>query len=285
MSGTDVTVKSSKGNSTLLRARFGPGMLLHHEDLEQLSSYTLELSRLIFRSFFGCGVVCGLVVETETKCEKIYITVRAGLALGCSGDPVYVPKDHRFAIDEAGTTNIPSPLWVVLCGTTKCCAPRPSTCGSDDDEGPSVCTRERAGFEIRVVSEWPQCACGCPEVQNIAKPPRETACKCVDPEMPCYLDHYAGKCGCTCGDGSECDCDCILLARLDKVDDVQHPWRVDHRVRRFVRPVLMRDPQVEIREQVPNNAKEEGGGDPAIALSEAEKPAEGSAKTARSRRS
>jgi hypothetical protein len=42
----------------------------------------------------------------------------------------------------------------------------------------------------------------------------------------------------------------VLLARLDESgDDPDHPaWTPDHRVRRFVRPVLMRDPQVEIEE-------------------------------------
>lgn len=259
MSGTKVTVNSIKGTSTLVRARFGPGMLLHHEDLEQLNTYTRELSRLMFRSLFGCGVVCGLVVTTEQKCGKVYVTVGAGLALDCNGDPVYLPKDQRLAIDEECDPNIPRQMWVVLCGTTKCCAPRPSTCGSDDDESPSVCTRERDGFEIRIVSERPKCICGCPEPENSAAAPgtnavapvTEDVCKCVKPELPCYRDHYDGTCGCCCDGGPDCncDCDCILLASLRKTDNTEHPWTVDHRVRRFVRPVLMRDPQVEKEEQ------------------------------------
>jgi hypothetical protein len=36
-----------------------------------------------------------------------------------------------------------------------------------------------------------------------------------------------------------------VLARIDETDDVERPWKPDHRVRRFVRPVLMRDPLVE----------------------------------------
>jgi hypothetical protein len=130
-------------------------------------------------------------------------------------------------------------------------------CASDDDETPSVSTRERDGFEIRLVSVRPECSCGCPEPKNdpavpgknAVAPVLEDVCKCVNPELPCYVDHYAGTCGCKCDDGSDCDCNCILLATLKKVDNAAKPWMVDHRVRRFVRPVLMRDPQVEAEEK------------------------------------
>ena len=255
MSGSDVTIASKKGDSTLVRPRFGPGMLLQHEDLEYLGAYPRELSRLLFRSFFGCGVVCGLVVKTTTDCGKVSVTVEPGLALGCSGEPIWVPKPQTFDIDEDCHRDLPTPLYVVLCPYSKCCAPRPSTCGSDDEEAPSVCTREREGFEIRVVREWPACACGCPEVQTgnpgdyryVAPPePRESDCFCADPTDLCHVDHYDGTCGCTCGDCSDCDCQCVLLARLDEIDEERHLWQPSHKVRRFIRPVLMRDPQVEI---------------------------------------
>jgi hypothetical protein len=251
MNKSNGTIASVKETSTLVRPVFGPGMLLQHEDLEQLNAYTRELSRLMFRSLFGCGVVCGLVVDPPTEeCGKVYVTVHAGLALDCSGDPVYVPKDKRFVIDENCDQNITGPLWVVLCGTTKHCAPRTSMCAADDDEATSVCTRERDMFEIRVVngSEPPKCACGCNDQRRksdaaIMSAAGQDHCLCADPT--CHADHYAGVCGCNCGDGSNCDCECILLARLDKKDS---GWTVDHRVRRFIRPMLMRDPQVEIEE-------------------------------------
>jgi len=46
MNNTNEPVGIGKGLSTLERSRFGPGMLLHHEDLEQLNIYTRSLSRL-----------------------------------------------------------------------------------------------------------------------------------------------------------------------------------------------------------------------------------------------
>jgi hypothetical protein len=239
-----MSVPSVKNLSTLVRPRFGPGMLLHHEDLEQLTDYTRELSRLMFRSFFGCGVVCGLVVTPENDCGQASITVGAGLALNCSGDPIYVPKEQTIVINPNCDPNPESPLWVLLCRTTKCCAPRTSMCASDEDDFSSTCTRDREVFEIRVVTEEPKCSCRC-EIPDPAPAHKDDDCWCVDPTLDCYKAHYQGECGCQCGECIGGGCDCVLLARLDKPADVIDPWSVDHRVRRFIRPVLVRDPQVE----------------------------------------
>lgn len=253
MNNTNEPVGSTPGLSTLERARFGPGMLLQHEDLEQLNTYTRELSRLLFQSFFGCGVICGLVVEAVPECEKLKVSVNPGVALSCSGDPVYVPgpKPTDVFTKPSFNINTEKELWVVLCGTTRCCAPRTTTCCSDDDEATSDCTREKDGFEIRLMLERPKCACACP-IRDANTPPattnssndRESACKCVT-DLTCYKNHYAGICGCTCGECSGCDCKCILLARLESFEEGK-VWKTDHSVRRFIRPVLMRDPQVEI---------------------------------------
>lgn len=251
MNNTNI-VGSTQGMSNLARAKFGPGMLLQHEDLEQLNTYTRDLSRLLFKSFFGCGVICGLKVSADLKCDKLAVTVEAGVALACSGDPIYVPKPQTVLTNEKFDPQTTRELWVVLCGTVKHCAPRTAICAADDDEAPAVPTRERDGFEIRVLmGERPGCVCGCTipnsdttQVKEIVQV-RESDCNCVDPKLPCYKDHYAGICGCNCAECSDDDCNCILLARLEKSDNPQQPpWRADHRVRRFIRPVLMRDPAV-----------------------------------------
>jgi hypothetical protein len=263
MSGSTSSVPSTKGTSTLVRPRFAPGMLLQHDDLDQLSTYTRDLSRLLFRSFFGCGVVCGLVVKSDPKCGQDAIVVAAGLGLDCAGDPIYIPKDTRVTLDENCQPNPNDVLWVVLCATVKCCAPRTSMCPSDDAEEETLsCTRERDGFEIRVVPERPTCACACVTDQQDAaaaapaagrKSSRDKAadCQCAAPTDPCYADHYLGVCGCGCDDCARgAGCDCIILARLTKTQDGNvTTWDVDHSVRRFIRPVLMRDPQPAIDQQ------------------------------------
>ena len=259
MSGNNDIVDSIKGKSTLERAKFGPGMLLRHDDLEQLTTYPRELSRLLFRSLFGCGVVCGLVVQPpEDKCDKIWVRVSSGLALDCAGNPIHVPKDSEPLSFDAKCPD--KPLWVILCGTITACSPRTSACASDDEESSPAPSREKDGYEIRIVSKLPECICAClrepvtdpatnpaanPATGQPIEPAKERAprCPCVGPEHPCYADHYDGKCGCEGGKDCECCCDCVVLARLNKSE--QGAWEVTHKVRRFVRPVLMRDPQVE----------------------------------------
>lgn len=261
MNNNNDIVGSTKGTSKLTRARFGPGMLLQHGDLEQLNNYTRDLSRLLFQSFFGCGVVCGLVVDVDRdeECKRLKVTVQRGVALTCSGDPVYVPDVQTVFTRQNLDLDKASGFWVVLCGTTKCCAPRVTTCSSDDDEATSDCTREKDGFEIRLLSidpdKPPACLCGWPGAPVPSYPPQrldEAAiqadpCKCVRDPMndPRHSPHYSGTCGCTCGECSDCDCKCVLLARVYKTRKAQKPWAGDHSVRRFIRPVLMRDPQLE----------------------------------------
>ena len=248
MNNTNTTISRTTGTSKLVRAKFGPGMLLQHEDLELLNSYTRDLSRLMFKSLFGCGVVCGLVVEPTTVCNKPGVKIGAGVALTCSGDPIYVPEGASLELDQKCDDQLGEELWVILCQTVKCCAPRTTSCSSDDDEVPSVCTREIEGYEIRIVKGEPY-GCSClekkieegaarPENQNRMAAP--TDCQCVEPDSPCYEKHYKGECGCDCTDCKNCDCDCVLLARLE-YDKPTNKWNPKHEVRRFVRPVLMKD--------------------------------------------
>lgn len=265
MIANDKIPGSIKGASSLTRTKFFPGMMLQHDDLEQLSAYARDLSRLMFRSFFGCGVVCGLRVGSTTDCGTSIVTVDCGLALDCCGDPIYVPTTQKIPLKPKCGPE-PDKLWVLLCKAKKCCSPRPSMC-SDEEEATTQCTRESDWFEIRVVDEEPTCVCRCktakePEEEpvdppadpaglaaNVAPPPAQAPaskeCGCCDER--CHEDHYKGICGCGCGncddgDDCECCCDCVLLAELSPSDDPNSPWAPDHRVRRFIRPVLMRDP-------------------------------------------
>jgi hypothetical protein len=275
MSANAKIVDPVPGNSTLVRPRFSPGLLLRDDDLRQGVDYTRDLSRLLFRSLFGCGVICGLAVETRLACGKLVVTVDRGIGLTCLGDPVEVPKPTLITIDPTCGKELPPRLWVILCRTEKCCAPRTAVCSCEDEDASSVCTREHEGFEIHIREDRLECACGCPEPaapptprkksvaraaalavapnpkpassrvqQSVTAPTPTESCWCADPCSPCYEDHYAGECGCEC-----CDCECVVLALLtrqagDPKTGEPDTWKADHRVRRFVRPVLMRDPQV-----------------------------------------
>jgi hypothetical protein len=270
MNAKSKIVDPVRGLSRLMWPCYSPGLLLQAEDLAQAVTYTRELSRLMFRTLFGCGVLCGLVVsKPKEACGKLMFTIDKGVALDCMGDPIEVPKQQTVSIDLCtadGTPKQLGKLWFVLCRYDKCCAPRTTICAADDDQAPSVCTRERDGFEIRVIGgdNRPDCACGCdpapasppapPPTPELAARSRQASrtkralaaeaeaqdqgqgsADCVDCTNPCHTNHYAGNCPCDC-----CDCDCVILALASKPNDV---WCVDHSVRRFVRPVLMRDPR------------------------------------------
>ncbi|QDT98539.1 hypothetical protein [Gimesia aquarii] len=156
------------GKSTLVKPRFGPGMLLQHEDLEAQTAYTQELSRLLLRSLLGCGVVCGLEVEEPhnrtTSNELINVKVKKGVALNCLGDLIHVPKDVEVSVNisdigSRGEIN----LWVVLCRTTINCGTRNTMC-PDDNQPKAIPTREYDGYEIGIYKKSSNdefnCKCG-----------------------------------------------------------------------------------------------------------------------------
>jgi hypothetical protein len=296
----------------LVRPKYSPGLLLQDDDLTAAVSYTRNLSRLMFRTLFGCGVLCGLEVDTPQKdnCGKLVVDIDKGVALSCAGDPIEVPKS-QIKIDTC-ENDLPCFLWFAVRHVESGCGPRVAQCSPDDDEQPPACTRERDGYELRVFPERPPCSCGCKKLGPAPPPPAPPAptptppppdpvllsvtrgkesksskaserrqsrleaeaddktqstasaitaadsnTECVDPETPetrtddpclcnqrtaegaCYEEHYQGKCPCDC-----CDCDWVILAVAARQDLEGMNWTVDHSVRRFVRPVLMRDPLV-----------------------------------------
>lgn len=256
MTSTNGTVPSVKGPSSLARSKFGPGMLLQHDDLEQLNTYTRDLSRLLFRSLLGCGVICGLVVKVKEDCGKVTVTIDAGVALGGGGDPIHVPKLQTVVLDEHCSPSLPSTFWVVLCGFSRACAPRTAMCPSDEDETSSTSTRERDWFEVKLVKDTPKCSCQCERKKSGKDDVQESdadedpedekeSCFCASPTDACYAAHYRGECGCDCHDCSGGgNCDCVVLAKLTRAGE--NPWKVNHSVRRLIRPVLMRDYQAEL---------------------------------------
>jgi len=264
-------IGSTKDASDLGLPRFSPGQMLYHNDLSALAEYTQHVTQLVLRSLFGCGVVCGLCVNVSFKCNKLTVVVDPGVALDCEGNLIHVTKPATIVIDpECVIDSFDSCLWVVLRGYQKCCAPRVSMCSCDEDEVVSAPTREQYCYEIQVRTKPPECVCAClepddrdckemdVEIQDVAddEAPGEGEeapggpCQCADPQQDCYEDHYSGKCACGCAGAGECKdcCDWILLARLirkthvDEAKDKTKVWMAEHRYRRFVRPVLMRDP-------------------------------------------
>lgn len=289
--------KPIRALTSLVRPKYSPGLLLQDDDLTAAVSYTRSLSRMMFRTLFGCGVLCGLEVKPpRIECGKLHVDIARGIGLNCIGDPIEVPAAQEVVIDSCDTP-LPYRLWFALRHVDACCVPRTAQCPPDEDEPPSNCTRERDGFEIKVFPDRPPCSCGClklgppppptpptasalaaaktdkrevkakeatPQGVQSTKEPvvvGEDPCKGVKPleleTFPtgapdsclctfrtgtgsCNFPFYNGECACDC-----CDCEWIILAVAEREAKASPDgWKVDHSVRRFVRPVLMRDPLV-----------------------------------------
>jgi hypothetical protein len=283
---TTTTVAKSKLPSDLQIPLFAAGQMLRHDDLAALANYTREITRLMLRSLFGCGVVCGLCVEATPACGKLTVTVEPGVALDCEGDIIHVSRTNTLTVDPTcNTLGLPECLWVVLRGLQKCCAPRPVACSPDDDEVASTCTREQYWYEIQVLTEAPECVCACLErkqkgqasghdcdtsqstggsssyAESGTSSSAASKDTCLEPSDHCYDDHKDGKCTCGCEECANCKCEWIMLARLKNPHDDRKPWPVEHRVRRFVRPELLQDrgckPKAQTEEQEGSDTHEE----------------------------
>jgi len=264
-----------RGVGPLTRPLYQQGLLLQDDDLTAAVEYTRNLNRLMFRSLFGCGVICGLVVEPVFDCCKLHVKVAKGVALDCRGDPIDVATPQDLAIDPLCLTDAKT-MWVMVRAWSKACAPRTPVC-PDEDEAAAICTRAREGFELKVItSKPPECACQCdsnpyqppqPTVnienfpkkkkphkavaRNAKSPALSTGLEDAPADLPkCYQAHYDGDCNCDC-----CDSEWVVLAMITPpVDAASTHWKVDHSVRRFIRPALIADPQPAkdyLRDQAP----------------------------------
>lgn len=275
---SDKPLKTAEGRGSLVRPRFTPGLLLLDEDLTAGVDYTRELSRLLFRNLFGCGVICGLKVSgLEAAGRCLTVDVDCGLALDCAGDPVQVRQPQSQTIAATCDQALPAAVWVALRRCEHDCMPRELTCPPEAGGQSAVKTRKIDCYEIAVLDHRPAHACGCAEVvattpapppapgtKPLPTPTRQVAAIAeADAERggqsDCYKNHHNGVCACDCCSGGEW----VLLAKLtppkaspqgtgpagvagtDTASNQSPPkvtWIADYSVRRFIRPQLLPDP-------------------------------------------
>jgi len=252
------------GSSGIERPLFTPGLLLEDEDLTAGVDYTRELSRLLFRSLFGCGVICGLEVKGKLFCKRqqLSVTVGPGLALDGGGNPMHVLKSVPL-VTPHDCEELPDTVYVVICYKDYGCRSREIACSPDADSQ-SIKTRAVDAYEIKLYGEAPACACSCGKkpkdtttpgspgncCEEMLETPAETSptattdTTSAEPDpCDCYKKHFDAA-GCI-----DCGCACVLIAtvstKLDKdgkaiefnvADDIE--TSVDMSVRRWIRPVL-----------------------------------------------
>lgn len=169
-----------EGLATLERPRYSPGLLLEDTDLTAGVDYTREMTRLLFRSLFGCGVICGLDVKATLKCKRtqLHVEVASGLALDGSGNPLQVVKTQQIKYDP-DCLPMPPVVWVVLCYKDKACRPKDVSCSGEGDRAEH--TRSRDGFVIMLYDGRPDCACACTKPE-LGTPGRRLGRCCHDDE-------------------------------------------------------------------------------------------------------
>jgi hypothetical protein len=236
----------------LERPRYSPGLILQDSDLTAAVDYTSSLNRLLFRSLFGCGVVCGLNVEVSEVCG-LNVTVRPGLALDARGNPIELTNPETITIRKAHEklTEGPSDYWVLLHSRERSCEPRPLVCDGDEEGVTIQPTRIKSCAEISIVTCLPKCMCEHIKWSDKALPPDLDAkanalIKLDKKDLELSL---GAECGSGCGCGGDCGCgDPVLLAWVHRFEP-NKKWGPIHRgVRRFIRPTLLADP---IEDKVP----------------------------------
>ncbi|HYJ81980.1 MAG TPA: hypothetical protein VEW26_03930 [Allosphingosinicella sp.] len=279
---------SSTAVGLLERPLYAPGLILEDSDLTAGVDYTRSLSRLLFRSLFGCGVICGLTVKVEEECG-LQVNVAPGLALDGCGDPVQLARPLTVKLDKSdGVIGKPAAngqpgkpdkpdFWVMLCAGEKRCAPRTLVCDSDEVEGGTQHTRARALAQVSIAFERPTSICEChkddwspanksPEqiyqhyeaMANQLVPRQFDNAAPVQRERPdCQKKHNeAVDCAPDCGgcDGA-CDCGCCILLAWVHWYEREKAWGVLHGgVRRLIRPQLREDPIEDERPPLPAGA-------------------------------
>jgi hypothetical protein len=241
--------RKQRGRATLERPIYKAGLLLEDDDLTSAVNYTRNMVRLLFRSLFGCGVICGLDVTAELICNnsQIRVSIAKGVALDCAGNPIEIPAGITITYDP-DCDPLPDELWIVACYCEECCRPRDTSC-APDDAGTPVKTRIMDGYEVRLYDKRPKCVCSCeppdPATKSLSEccDDEDTSDQTAAPEpvsqelCPCYSDHAAGKCECDCG------CLCVLIGKVIVTNDPtgkEAPQiAADARWVRRIRPMLL----------------------------------------------
>jgi hypothetical protein len=129
--------------------KFTDGMLVTAEDLNAATHYPLAVTQVLLRSYFGCGIVCGLKVTRPqgTAERSLIVEIDRGVALGCDGYPIELCKELRldFSPDPCGCPAAPGTKvakYIAIRRITATAAPpRECGCGPAAGEPGQQCSR------------------------------------------------------------------------------------------------------------------------------------------------
>ncbi|WP_035929180.1 hypothetical protein [Kocuria rosea] len=238
-------------------AKFHDGMVVSAEDLETASQYPVSLLQSVLRSYFGCGVVCGLGLNPVTKLKgepPWVVRVDRGLAVDCHGFPIELtcPVDLDFDPDPCSPDDLPSPVFIALRRTTSD-EDASQPCGCSSDEADESCTRVRdralvKAFTREQLESLSGGVCGrLEELDTVFKESADTSDK-AQPRGAAAVEQATADTD-WCSVLQECSCSCnsdwVLLGAVNlkqrvngtEGDSPQGIVGINADVRRWVKPV------------------------------------------------
>lgn len=133
--------------TTTESVKFRDGMIVTAEDLDAAMRYPASLLHTVLRSYFGCGVVCGLglrVKEAAVDGPTWVVCVDRGVAIDCNGYPIELcaPVELDLSPEACACEPPPEEVCIALRRITSDEAP-PDACSCDVDDPRFDCRRTR----------------------------------------------------------------------------------------------------------------------------------------------
>ena len=200
--------------TSLVSPIFADGRVVSAEDLHLAMSYPLDVFRVMMRAFFGCGIVCGLELDRDSRLDKLQeddrvthtIRILPGVALDCHGHPIQLcrPLSVDLSPDPCDCGEGPKRLCLAIKRTASEEQPRADDpCGCPTEPSRYACTRLQERVEIKLFDpdDPPSNLCwhapgpgrtpGCCDEQEgddeppLVDPDRDTTCTCLKTCGPC----------------------------------------------------------------------------------------------------
>jgi hypothetical protein len=242
---TKSQLPSAEQSTGLEAAQFHDGMVVKAEDLEAAAQYPVSLLQSVLRSYFGCGVVCGLELGLRKPLDgepSWVVTVGRGLAMDCQGFPIELicPVQLDFTPDPCMYEPPPDPVYIAIRRITSDEATsEPCGCTQSHEEGNKECNRlrDRALVKAFTRAQLDELTGGVCQHQHKGNPGDKGHHDCADKGGEANFSDATDWCtelkNCGC---CSCDGEWVLLGNvsIDTDEGVSGPVT---KGRRWVKPV------------------------------------------------
>lgn len=251
---TEIRLPEQFKATQIERVKFRDGMIVTAEDLEAAMLYPSSMLHIVLRSYFGCGIVCGLDLKPDPKAggaSTFVVCLSKGVAFDCNGYPLELcgPVKLDLSPDACSCEDPPEEVCIAIRRVTSDEAPHDG-CSCSTDDPRFQCSRVRDHVMVKAflpdeLVELNSCLCAkpapvgededCDDDDDVKEDGRDGSDGRGEPSgRPQALP---GLCDCltTCTDCGCCDESWILVGcvRLKQEGIV----RVDTSRRQYVKPI------------------------------------------------